>query len=1234
MTTKQWQFWIDRGGTFTDIVALDPNQQLHTHKLLSENPEQYPDAAIAGIRHFLQCPEPQPIPVAQIHSVKMGTTVATNALLERKGQPVALITNTGFKDALEMGYQNRPDIFALHVTTPKPLYQTSVEIQGRLDAQGDEIEPLNPAQIQQQLLNLKQQGFEAIAVVLLHAYLNPKHEQTVAELAEQIGFKQISTSSHTSALIKYISRGRTTVVDAYLSPILRAYVEQVANQLPNVDLQFMQSHGGLTAAENFQGKDAILSGPAGGIVGAVKTAEQAGFNKIIGFDMGGTSTDVSHYAGEYERSFETEVAGVQMRVPMLDIHTVAAGGGSIVKTLHGELQVGPESAGANPGPASYRRGGPLTVTDCNVLLGRLQPEFFPRVFGAKADQPLDVQAVQSQFQILADELNLTPEQIAEGALKIAVENMANAVQKISTQKGYDLRDYTLVSFGGAGGQHACAVAEKLGMQQVLLHPYSGVLSAYGIGLAHKSQIETQSYGVKLSTLASLKQAIQKQTEQACSLLKQQNEVVFNAKTTLHLHYQGSDTLLDIALQTENEGGLEDVEKLALQFNQKHRQQFGFVQTNVPIRVNSISVEAASKPHAVKPSPIQIQSIANCLTQVPLFANGQWQQAKVFQRDELHPEQIITGPALILESTGTLVIEPNWSAQLQTDGQLLLKHVVQQTSENTFQSQQACQTSASPNNKHEINTPEINTPDPIQLALFNNRFMSIAEQMGATLAKTAHSVNIKERLDFSCALFDQHGQLIANAPHVPVHLGSMGESVKTVIAKVGSTLKDGDAYVLNNPYAGGTHLPDITLISPVFINNQLAFYVASRGHHADVGGLTPGSMPANSQHIEEEGVLLDCVQLVKQGVFQTQAISECFQQACYPVRNLSQNLNDLHAQVAANQQGIQGLQTLCAQSGLETVSAYMNHALNHAEQAVIQLLPSLKQGQFCYPTDQGAQVCVAISVDAQNQQATIDFTGTSAQQSNNFNAPHAITRAATLYVLRTLINQPIPLNDGFLRPINLIVPKGSMLNPAYPAAVVAGNVETSQVVTDALYGALEIQAASQGTMNNLTFGDDTWQYYETLCGGTGAGNGYDGHDAVHSHMTNSRLTDPEILELRYPVRLSRFAMRENSGGSGKFCGGNGCERHFTFLKPMTVSMLSNHRIVPPYGMASGEAGKVGKHFVIRAKRRAALQDTPSRTTDVYEFAEGSPLYSTVTIELGIGDTFAIHTPGGGGFGEVE
>jgi len=1195
MTAKQWQFWIDRGGTFTDIVALDPDGTLHTHKLLSENPEQYADAAIAGIRHFLQTPEPQSIPVQLIHSVKMGTTVATNALLERKGQAVALVTNQGFKDALEIGYQNRPDIFALEVRTPKPLYQTSIEIKGRLDAAGKEIEPLDIEATKQQLQTLKQQGFEAISIVLLHAYLNPEHERIVADLAKQIGFQQVSTSQQTSALIKYISRGRTTVVDAYLSPILRRYVEQVAQLLPGVDLQFMQSHGGLTSAEVFQGKDAILSGPAGGIVGAVKTANHAGHTRLIGFDMGGTSTDVSHYAGNYERSFETEVAGVQMRVPMLDIHTVAAGGGSIVKTLHGELQVGPESAGANPGPAGYRRGGPLTVTDCNLLLGRLQPQHFPAVFGPSADEPLDLTAVQNQFQELANSLSLSPEIVAEGALKIAVENMASAVEKISTQRGYDVKDYTLVSFGGAGGQHACAVANKLGMSKVLLHPYSGVLSAYGMGLAQKSQIDTQSYAVELEQLPTLAKKIQKQTEQACSILQQQNERVAEIKTTLHLHYRGSDTLLDIEFEAQ-----QSPNSLFELFSEQHRQQFGFIQSAVPVMINSISVEVSSQSHAVHDTTIQATQPAQAIETINLFAEGQWHSAQVYQRKQLHPDQSIIGPALILEPTGTLVIEPNWTAQLQADGQLLLSHQESALSQSDAQAQ-------------------TEKADPIQLALFNNRFMSIAEQMGATLAKTAHSVNIKERLDFSCSLFDAQGQLIANAPHVPVHLGSMGESVKTVIQKVGSSLQAGDAYVLNNPYAGGTHLPDITLISPVFIHNQLRFYVASRGHHADVGGLTPGSMPANSQHIDQEGVLLDCVPLVKQGVFQTELISNCFQQATYPVRNLTQNLNDLHAQVAANQRGIQGLNQLCEQVGVETVSQYMSHVLAHAEQAVLHLLPSLQQGQFCYPTDQGSQVCVSVKVDLAQQKAIIDFTGTSQQQNNNFNAPHSITRAATLYVLRTLINQPIPLNDGFLRPVELIVPKGCMLNPNYPAAVVAGNVETSQVVTDSLYAALNIQAASQGTMNNLTFGDETWQYYETLCGGTGAGKNYQGHNAVHSHMTNSRLTDPEILELRYPVRLQRFAIRENSGGKGMYDGGNGCERHFEFLKPMTVSMLSNHRRIPPYGLAGGEAGKVGKHFVIKAGDALHSQ---------------TALNSTITLELEAGDVFAIHTPGGGGFGKAE
>ncbi len=1211
---SKWQFWIDRGGTFTDIVALDPQQTLHTHKLLSENPEHYRDAAIAGIRYFLKLDDSQPIPAEKIQVIKMGTTVATNALLERKGVTVALVTNTGFCDALKIGYQHRPDIFALEVKTPQPLYQTSVEIPGRLNARGQEIEALSETETKAQLLELKNRGYQAIAIVLLHSYLNPVHEQQVAKWAADIGFKQISTSQQASALIKYISRGRTSVVDAYLSPILRNYVDQVASELNGVDLQFMQSHGGLTDAHQFHGKDAILSGPAGGIVAAVKTAKQAGHDKIIGFDMGGTSTDVSHFAGHYERSFETEVAGIEMRVPMLDIHTVAAGGGSILKMVENELQVGPESAGANPGPVAYRRGGPLAITDCNLLLGRIQSQYFPKVFGQNTDQPLDLDAVKQQFGQLSEKGRQSPEQLAQGAIDIAVENMANAVTKISTQRGYDLKDYSLISFGGAGGQHACAVADKLKIKSVLLHPFSGVLSAYGMGLAEKRVIETRSYALPSEMLRSqaLVDGITQQRFIASQKIEEQNEQVAEVKTTLHLQYRGSDTLLDLNLSTDL-----TTETLIKQFSRQHKQQFGFIQSGAPVMINSVSVEAISHSHSIDHLPHTQQhrepsEKANPLNQVDCFVGNQWQSIPVYRRGNLITRQSISGPAMILEETGTLFIEPNWRAELLDNQQLLLQR--QEETQGVTQANQAPELSAIKSNNQ---NQKLDPVDPIQLALFNNRFMSIAEQMGATLAKTAHSVNIKERLDFSCALFDRQGQLIANAPHVPVHLGSMGESVKTVIQRVQNRerppLEKGDAYVLNNPFAGGTHLPDITLISPVVLNNQVEFFVASRGHHADVGGLTPGSMPASSQHIEEEGVLLDCLIAVKKGELQTEVISQVLQSATYPVRNLHQNLNDLKAQIAANQQGIDGLERLCQHYGKPKVQAYMGHVLDHAENAVKSLIPELKAGSFTYQTDQGTQVAVKVKPDTKNLTATVDFTGTSPQQSNNFNAPFSITRAATLYVIRTLVNQSIPLNDGFLRPINLIVPKDSLLNPSYPAAVVAGNVETSQVVTDALYGALKVQAASQGTMNNLTFGHDNAQYYETICGGTGAGKTYHGQDTVHSHMTNSRLTDPEILELRYPVLLEKFGIHPNSGGQGLFHGGNGSERQFNFLEKMSVSMLTNHRKIAPYGLAGGQDGKLGKQYLIDENGNRKLLD------------------STFSIQIQKGQSLLIKTPGGGGFG---
>jgi len=1204
-TNSTWQFWVDRGGTFTDLIAKDPKGVLHTHKLLSENPEQYSDAAIAGIRYFLGLSKSEEIPSETIKSVKMGTTVATNALLERKGDDVALLTNKGFKNALQIGYQNRPDIFALEIKKPPPLYKTSVEISGRLNAKGLEVEALCEKEAKAVLQRLKQQGYDALAIVFLHGYLNPAHEKQVAQWAIELGFSQVSTSHQTSSLVKYISRGRTTVVDAYLSPILRRYVDQVANAIPNIDLQFMQSHGGLTSAHEFQGKDAILSGPAGGIVAAVETAHSAGFKKIIGFDMGGTSTDVSHYAGHYERSFETEVAGIEMRVPMLDIHTVAAGGGSIISQLQNEILVGPESAGANPGPSCYRRGGPLTVTDCNLLLGRIQPQFFPQVFGENANQPLDYDTVHTEFKQLARSVNKSSEELAAGALAIAVENMANAVQKISTQKGYDLADYTLVSFGGAGGQHACAVAEHLGIKQVLFHPYSGVLSAYGMGLARKRVIETQSYATPLSDLFTnpqVEKRIAQQREAATHRLLIQNERVQTLQTTLHLNYSGSETILDISMLTEK-----TLKKYEQEFEQRHKNQFGFIQTHAQIMINSISVEAVSSPsHSNNDSRSAPHSLSkkkkvNNVEHVKCYLDSAWQTVPVYNRHDIKPGAQITGPAMVLESTGTILIPTQWHASLLADGHLLITH------------HPLIDNHKEPNSLMNNDTEA----DPVQLSLFNNRFMSIAEQMGATLAKTAHSVNIKERLDFSCALFDQEGQLIANAPHVPVHLGSMGDSVKTVIQRVQkgtiSPLHSGDAYALNNPYAGGTHLPDITLITPVVIDNNIEFYVASRGHHADVGGLTPGSMPANSKHIEEEGVLLDCVQAVKSDVFQTETITAAFTGAKYPVRNLPQNLNDLQAQVAANQQGINGLKKLCENYGLIQVKNYMKHVLNHAENTVKSLIKRLKKGRYSYETDQGNRIEVEITPYPLQNKLTIDFTGSSGQVNSNFNAPHSITRAATLYVLRTLVNQPIPLNDGFLKPVELIIPAGSMLNPTYPAAVVAGNVETSQVVTDCLYGALQTQAASQGTMNNLTFGNNTWQYYETICGGTGAGKSYHGTSAVHSHMTNSRLTDPEILELRYPVQLDKFDLHINSGGKGLFNGGDGCERQFKFLTGMTVSMLTNHRRVVPYGMQGGEPGKPGAQ-----KRR----DKSGRETS---------LASTFSRYFNTGETLIIKTPGGGGYG---
>ncbi|WP_108124021.1 hydantoinase B/oxoprolinase family protein [Saccharospirillum mangrovi] len=1197
--SNAWSFWVDRGGTFTDIVARQPDGELVSHKLLSDNPAQYRDAVIQGIRDLMGLKKAARIPVENIDAIKMGTTVATNALLEHKGEPTLLLTTRGFADVLRIGYQSRPDLFAINIELPQMIYARVEELNERLDAQGAVLEALDLKHARSVLQAAFDDGLRACAIVLMHSYRNGNHEQQVAALAREIGFTQVTASSEASPLMKIVSRGDTAVVDAYLSPILKSYVNQVASELDDfVDepgrLMFMQSNGGLTDAQLFNGKDAILSGPAGGVVGMVKTAEQAGFDKLIGFDMGGTSTDVCHYHGEYERAFETKVAGFRLQTPMMSIHTVAAGGGSVLSFDGSRFRVGPESAGAFPGPACYRNGGPLTVTDCNVMLGKLQPDYFPKVFGPNADQPLDVAAVERGFKELAADIerqtgqHYTPEQVAEGFLTIAVDNMANAIKHISTQRGYDIQDYVLCCFGGAGGQHACLVAEALGMKKVFLHPYSGVLSAYGMGLADVRDVSEISVEQPLSN-ASVAALQTQQTELAQAgknKLIAQRVAAEDIETLarVHVKYQGSDTTLLVPF-----GNRADIQA---SFEAEHRQRFGFIAEQTPLIIEALQVEAVGGGSELNANPTPEAAASSDPNPHDLTTGGERYQVPFYQRDQLQVGRAIAGPAVIIETTATLVVEPGWQAVLTANNDILLEQVSR--TRNT--------------------APDTTEADPITLEIFNNLYMHIAEQMGLVLQNTATSVNIKERLDFSCAIFDADGELVANAPHMPVHLGSMSHSIKAVIAKNTGQMREGDAYMLNDPYNGGTHLPDITVIKPVFMDGAVAFYVASRGHHADVGGISPGSMPSDSSHIEQEGVLLDNVKVVEGGVFQENLVRELFTGARYPARNVDVNIADLRAQLAACEAGMQALHGVVKQYGLNVVSAYMRHVQFNAEESVRRVIDVLSDGEFEYPLDDGSKIKVAISVDKTHREATIDFTGTSAQHPHNFNAPLAVTHAAVLYVFRCLVNDQIPLNGGCLRPLNIIVPDGCMLNPVYPAAVVAGNVEVSQVAVDALFGALGVAAASQGTMNNLTWGNDTFQYYETLCGGSGATAKSDGVSAVHTHMTNSRLTDPEILEWRFPVRLEEFRIRQNSGGKGQHNGGNGVTRRIRFLEKMDVSILSNRREVPPYGMNGGEPGQVGRNTIVRAN---GAEET---------------LAGKASAVLDKGDQLRVETPGGGGFGK--
>jgi len=1216
---QRWQFWIDRGGTFTDIVARRPDGSLQVHKLLSDNPERYRDASIQGIREILGLAADEPIPTAQIAAIKMGTTVATNALLERQGDRTLLLITRGFRDALRIGYQHRPQIFARQIVLPEMLYERVVEVEERYTAEGMELQPVNRELARIDLQAAYDEGIRACAIAFLHGYRYPDHEQQVAAIAREIGFPQISVSHAVSPLIKLVSRGDTTVVDAYLSPILRRYVDQVATDLgkgardPADDprLWFMQSNGGLADAAAFQGKDSILSGPAGGIVGAAQTSHLAGLQKIITFDMGGTSTDVAHYDGEYERSFETEIAGVRLRTPMMAIHTVAAGGGSILTFDGRRYRVGPQSAGANPGPACYRNGGSLTVTDCNVMLGRIQPDFFPRVFGIEGNLPLDPQVVQQQFAALTEQIrtatgdNRTPEQVAQGFLAIAVEKMASAIKKISIQRGYDITEYTLCCFGGAGGQHACAIAASLGMGQIFLHPYAGVLSAYGMGLADQRLLREQSVEAPLSEerLPDLQSTFDRLTTQATTELQHQIAGTADLPPAslvvlqrVHLRYQGTDAALIV-----RSGSLSELRR---QFETAHQQRYGFISPEKGLIVEAVSVEAIAHTDPIR-EPIQTASRSTPLqpvTTVPVYIDNHWQPTPVYQRADLQAGDTLAGAALIIEPTSTIWVEPNWQATVSDRNHILLTHV-------------ALPTSTSPPSPSSLSSAA--APDPVLLEIFNHLFMAIAEQMGVTLQNTASSVNIKERLDFSCALFDGMGNLVANAPHIPVHLGSMGESVQTLIRQQNHPFQPGDVYVLNNPYNGGTHLPDVTLITPVFSLDSSPltplFFVASRGHHADIGGITPGSMPPDSIHIDQEGILIDHFPLVQQGQFREADLLELLTRGDYPARNPRQNIADLQAQIAANAKGVQELHKMVAHFGLATVQTYMQHVQDNAEAAVRRVIEVLQPGSFTYEMDDGSQICVQVSCDRRQRTARIDFSGTSSQRPNNFNAPLAVCKAAVLYVFRTLVDDDIPLNAGCLKPLEIIVPPGSMLHPHYPAAVVAGNVETSQVITDALYGALGVMAASQGTMNNFTFGNAQYQYYETICGGSGAGPTFAGTDAVHTHMTNSRLTDPEVLEWRFPVLLETFAIRPHSGGAGHYPGGNGVIRRIRFREPMTAAILSGHRRIPPFGMAGGQPGTPGGNRVERA--------------------DGSvePLDGKAQVEMRSRDVLIIETPGGGGYG---
>ena len=1223
----------------------------------------------------------------------MGTTIGTNALLERKGARTVLVTTQGFADVVRIGYQNRPNIFALEIKLPHALYEQVVEFQERIHANGEIAQIANTGKLKNELKAAFDRGIESCAIALLHGYKYPEHELLAASIAAQVGFKQISLSHDCAALMKYVSRTDTTLVDAFLTPLLKNYIRSLEKDLGRKRLFFMQSNGGLSESSLFRGKDSILSGPAGGLIGAVKAAEKCGFDQLITFDMGGTSTDVAHFSGQFDYVYDTELSGVRIRAPMMDIHTVAAGGGSILSFDGSRLLVGPESAGARPGPMSYRRGGPLTITDVNLLLGRIRRQHFPKIFGANNDEPLDIDSVVIAFDKLSKQISrdtdvpTSAEEIAFGFLQIAVSKMSNAIKQVSVQRGHDARQCALVCFGGAGAQVACMIADQLGIKSILIHPLAGLLSAYGIGQADRRLVKDIDVNLDLMSLNyhKLHADIEHTREQMAHALAEKGIAIRDQELSVQalLRMEGSDYTLAVPFS--------DHRAMAESFSKRHQQRFGFTDDARKVFLQSLSIQligkTISEQQRVGTSSLALQDRSGRDARAPghddisrraagaprdddtsasgenrssvsgeisdasshsiiggektdassqrivgggaldadavelqqIYTNGAWQAARIIKRGSLPKGELLKGPLLIVEEHTTTVVDAGWNLEVIKDGSLILTPGQRETFDTAprIQAEQhRAEFYKTGEHSGSARAARAFKPDPVTLELFNNLFRFIAEQMGITLQNTSYSVNIKERLDFSCALFDGDGNLIANAPHMPVHLGSMGESVKNLIETHRDNILPGDVYATNDPYSGGTHLPDITVITPAFdpSGKRIIFYVASRGHHADIGGISPGSMPSDSTSIDQEGILLKQELLVRDYHFREEEMIALLRSGDFPSRNPPQNIADLKAQVAANTCGINEMNSLIQKWEEETVVAYLHHVQRNAAECVRRTIKNLKSGSFSCTMDDGSVIAVKIDINALDSSAHIDFTGTSPQTSSNINAPLAVCKAAVLYVFRTLVKEDIPLNAGCFEPLRLTVPEGCLLNPSYPAAVVAGNVETSQVIVDTLYGALGIMASAQGTMNNLSFGNERYQYYETICGGTGAGDGFNGAGPVQSHMTNSRLTDPEVLESLFPVILEYFRERPNSGGKGAHHGGCGAARKIRFKESMTASILSNRRSTEPHGLRGGEPGLPGRNVLSK----------PNGKTQV--------LGANAKILLQAGDCLEIETPGGGGFGE--